>query len=168
MVNALYRQLSSSNNDESVIADDSKSVSYAGSKFTPKRSFEMAFSQEQHHKLSESQTYAKPSYAPSREPTIHYQSNQIYTPPPPVTQSNVQPPQNVSQPQPQTQTNNAMMNQNNNHIANHMNQNIYNHGQINPSAFGGFNFGMTNNLSAINFNANQNFSFSRPQTPITR
>jgi hypothetical protein len=34
----------SSNNDESVLGEDSKSISLAGSKFTPKRSFESTFS----------------------------------------------------------------------------------------------------------------------------
>lgn len=51
---------------------------------------------------------------------------------------------------------------------NHGNANVYNHSAINPSSFGGFSFGMTNNLNSVNFNSNQNFSFNRPQTPINR
>lgn len=158
----------SSNNDDFSVVDDSKSVSYAGSKFTPKRSFEMAFSHEQHHKLIESQTFIKPTYAPPREPTVHYQNSQVYTPP--VAQINVQP-SITSQNQIQS---NSMTNIQTNHTnhqqsgSNHGASTIYNHSGINQNAFGGFNFGMANSLSAINFSANQNFSFNRPQNPTSR
>jgi len=167
-VNSLYRQLSS-NNDDFSVADDSKSVSYAGSKFTPKRSFEMAFSHEHHQKLNESQTFMKPTYAPSREPTVHYQSNQNYSTP--VSQINVQP---SITPQNQLQSNNITNSQTNHTThqqsgTNHGASTIYNHAGISQNAFNGFNFGMANGLSAINFNsASQNFSFNRPLNPTSR
>lgn len=123
----------------------------------------MAFSHEPHHKLHESQTYAKPSYNHSREPTIHYQNTQIYSNPTP--QTNVQT-SNISQ-------NTSTVNQNN-HLVHqtagqtHGNQNIYNHTTMNQSAFGRFNFGITNNLNSLNFNTNPNLIYNRPQNPISR
>lgn len=128
----------------------------------------MAFSHEQHLKLSDSQTYVKPTYVHSKEPTVHYQNNQIYSPP--VPQINVQP-SNI--PQNQVQSNNTTINQIN-HTShqpvntNLGNSNIYNHSTMSPTAYGGFNFGLTNNLNTLNFSTNQNFSLNRQQNPITR
>jgi hypothetical protein len=56
---------------------------------------------------------------------------------------------------------------------NHQNGSIngnYQHSGMSQSAFGGFNFGMSNNLNAVNLmpSNNQNLSFSRPQTSINR
>ncbi len=49
------------------------------SKFTPKRSFESTFPNDQIHKLPEVQTFAKPVYNhPASQTTIHYQNNQGY------------------------------------------------------------------------------------------
>ncbi len=171
LINALYRNLSS-NNDDSVAGDDNKSVSYTSSKFTPKRTFEMAFSNDQKHKLSESQNFIKPIYSHQREPTVHYQNNQTFPITSQQTQQQAQLFPNVIQNQLQAQ--NAVIHQ---AAINHSNiqpsgvnggsNSIYHHAALNQSAFGGFNFGMTNNSNVQNFN-NQNLTFSRPQPLMNR
>ena len=132
----------------------------------------MAFSHDQHQKLNEIQSYAKPTYIPSREPTVHYQNSQIYSGP-----SNLLNLQSSNISQTPIQPNNSQINQINqlNPTSHQLmgsnngnNSSIYNHSTMNQSAFGGFNFGMTSNLNNNNFNTNQNFTYNRPQIPINR
>lgn len=152
-------------------------MSLVGSKFTPKRSFELAFSNEQTHKLPEYQNFVKPVYNHPREPTIHYQNNVTF----PTPAQNSQPSPIVAQNQLFTQ--NAVNHQSPiHHSSNQQNgasnsagsgaangsNNIYHLATLNQSAFGGFNFGMTSNSNTLNFNTNQNLSFNRPQPLLNR
>jgi hypothetical protein len=147
-------------------------VSYTGSKFTPKRSFDIAFSNEQNPKLPEYQNFVKPVYNHPREPTIHYQNNITFPTPvqnpqtsPIVTQNQLLTQNAVTHQSPILPSSNQINGTSNgasNGVANASN-NIYHLATLNQSAFGGFNFGMTSNSNALNFNTNQNLSFNRPQ-----
>ncbi len=133
----------------------------------------MAFSNDQQHKLPESQNFIKPIYSHQREPTIHYQNNQTF----PITsqqiQQHTQPFSNAIQNQLQAQNagiHQATINHSNiqSNGINSGSNSVYHHAALNQSAFGGFNFGMTSNSNTLNFNTNQNLTFSRPQPLMNR
>jgi hypothetical protein len=128
--------------------------------------------------LPDVQPFVKPVYNHSNtQPTVHYQNNQMYVPQ--IINSS----QHSQQEQSRIQTTNQLFSQSPNvhqNLINHtshqnngasiINNSVYHNSGITQSAFGGFNFGMTNNINSLNLNPmnNSSLSFSRGQTLINR
>jgi len=133
-------------------------MSQVGPKYTPKRSFEAAFSNEQfsrqidssiRSKPVDSQNFLKPIYnSQASQPTVHYQTGQLYSGSQNYSGSlNAQttlPAQNLQSLQ--TFLYNPISSGSDFQSSACSNPQTYNNSALKESAFGGFNFGMNNHL----------------------
>jgi hypothetical protein len=112
--------------------------------------------------LPDNQTFAKPVYNPQfSQPVVHYQNNQVYP-----TQQMTHSQHDLQEQNKMTSLNsfpqNPTVNQSQINTVNASNNAAYNPQGMTQSAFGGFNFGMNNPVTAINLGSNsQNLNFMR-------